>query len=450
MNDRIIKLKQRGRSKPKVKTKKCSGIVRNKSNEKCPKNISENEIYCNHHSYFKNLTDEQIDEIKDGKVKCCRRCGCWHFGDKPKCDICLKQQSLYHKQKKEKEARCKGKRKNDDKGCQNRPINKTNYCKDHQFMVGYTDDQLNNLKKCSDCKRWIYFVDGKTCDNCKERGKGNREKHRENKIICKGNVKGKPCTFEALENGYCGNHQVQAWKIEVEKDESKKVCKDYIRGCKNVLEKIISGKQNKQERCNNCRYKYHYKHYQYGAQKRNLVFEIEKEFFYEFIKNKCEYCGMIGHYGWNGIDRSDNNKGYTMDNIVPCCSMCNKIKRKYTVDEFINFCKNISNNYPTIELHKTNKKTTEYRKYKKSHHKQRSHINFNLSREFYENELLYKCIYCGDKNLNNQIGLDRIDSKGHYDPTNIFPCCKICNTMKNNYDLTKFILKIQKIEKYNT
>lgn len=449
MNERTVKLKQRGRSKPKVKSKRCAGIVRHKHDEQCHKNIGENESYCKYHNYFKYLTGAQINDIKEGKAKCCGRCGSWHFGKRDDCDSCSEQRSLYHKNQKKKAIRCKGFRKNDDQPCQNRPIDETKYCKDHQYMVGYTDYQLANLKKCTGCNRKIYFEEGKTCDDCKERGKDNREKHRNNKIICKGNVKGKPCTFEARKNGYCGNHQVQAWKDDIEKDGSKKVCTDYIRGCKNILDKIINGKPNKHKRCNNCRYKYHYKHYQYGAKKRNLDFEIEKEFFYEFIKNKCEYCGMIDHCGWNGIDRSDNKKGYTINNIVPCCSMCNKMKSKYTINKFIKFCKNISNNYPTIELHNTNKKTTEYEKYKKSHNRQRPHINFNLQKEFYDNQLLYKCIYCGDKNLNSQIGLDRIDSSNNYDSRNVFPCCKICNTMKNNYDLTTFILKIQKIEKYN-
>lgn len=42
-----------------------------------------------------------------------------------------------------------------------------------------------------------------------------------------------------------------------------------------------------------------------------------------------------GAYTYNGIDRVDNNKGYTITNSVPCCKDCNFAKRDMTHDEFI-------------------------------------------------------------------------------------------------------------------
>ena len=73
--------------------------------------------------------------------------------------------------------------------------------------------------------------------------------------------------------------------------------------------------------------------------KSNLPFEIFKI----IIKRPCFYCGvshslvkkdiirnklcssMIVKY--NGIDRVNNNLGYTIRNSVPCCSDCNLAKR---------------------------------------------------------------------------------------------------------------------------
>lgn len=36
----------------------------------------------------------------------------------------------------------------------------------------------------------------------------------------------------------------------------------------------------------------------------------------------CDYCGVSP----SGIDRKDNSKGYTRDNITSCCQRCNSIK----------------------------------------------------------------------------------------------------------------------------
>ena len=40
----------------------------------------------------------------------------------------------------------------------------------------------------------------------------------------------------------------------------------------------------------------------------------------------CHYCrGTLPQYG-SGLDRADNDQGYTPENVVPCCSVCNRVK----------------------------------------------------------------------------------------------------------------------------
>lgn len=43
----------------------------------------------------------------------------------------------------------------------------------------------------------------------------------------------------------------------------------------------------------------------------------------------------------NGIDRRDPNKGYTVENCVPCCEQCNYAKLDYTEDEYVNHCREV-------------------------------------------------------------------------------------------------------------
>ena len=54
----------------------------------------------------------------------------------------------------------------------------------------------------------------------------------------------------------------------------------------------------------------------------------------------CYYCDEI-QLPFNGVDRMGSNKGYTLNNCVPCCSMCNKMKMEFSVDNFDNKCKKI-------------------------------------------------------------------------------------------------------------
>ena len=86
-----------------------------------------------------------------------------------------------------------------------------------------------------------------------------------------------------------------------------------------------------------------------GARARDLEFTLSKEKFKELILSKCTYCGggftnttkenyasknekrVFFH---NGIDRVDNAKGYIEENCVSCCSICNLMKREFTVEEW--------------------------------------------------------------------------------------------------------------------
>lgn len=44
------------------------------------------------------------------------------------------------------------------------------------------------------------------------------------------------------------------------------------------------------------------------------------------LTQKCVYCGDDKRIG---CDRIDNNKGHTMDNVVPCCVECNAARNNY-------------------------------------------------------------------------------------------------------------------------
>lgn len=98
-----------------------------------------------------------------------------------------------------------------------------------------------------------------------------------------------------------------------------------------------------------------YRRYKTDAKRRNLEFNIDKEKFRSLIDSNCFYCGIKpssiqkadnnnGEYIYNGIDRKRNDVGYIEDNVVSCCSICNRMKWMMTDEEFLNKCNEIYSN----------------------------------------------------------------------------------------------------------
>lgn len=69
-------------------------------------------------------------------------------------------------------------------------------------------------------------------------------------------------------------------------------------------------------------------------------------------------------------------------------------------------------------------------------------LEFNLTEDEVAKLLLKNCYYCGEPIAD---GIDRISSSIGYIPTNVVPCCKICNIMKNKFPLDTFLDKVNKI-----
>ena len=83
---------------------------------------------------------------------------------------------------------------------------------------------------------------------------------------------------------------------------------------------------------------------------RNIDFELSENEYGDLTQNNiCHYCGIF--YENIGIDRlySSNDYGekcsYSIDNVVPCCKICNYIKGKKNIDEFEKYCLRVVKNY---------------------------------------------------------------------------------------------------------
>ena len=76
-----------------------------------------------------------------------------------------------------------------------------------------------------------------------------------------------------------------------------------------------------------------YRIYKSNARKKNNEFTLSLEEFTEIVVFPCTYCGESENR--IGIDRIDNEKGYTKENSTSCCKVCNYMKRKMSVKEFL-------------------------------------------------------------------------------------------------------------------
>lgn len=70
--------------------------------------------------------------------------------------------------------------------------------------------------------------------------------------------------------------------------------------------------------------------YKNNARRRNIQFNLKEEDFIKIISDNCYYCGSPQA---NGIDRVDSNKDYILENCVPCCEFCNKMKLDHSIEE---------------------------------------------------------------------------------------------------------------------
>lgn len=86
-------------------------------------------------------------------------------------------------------------------------------------------------------------------------------------------------------------------------------------------------------------YEWLYNRFVKGAQRVNREVSLTYDEFVEFTTlTKCHYCGTDIHWAKHetsekksdayNLDRKNNDVGYTKDNCVVCCFLCNLIKGK--------------------------------------------------------------------------------------------------------------------------
>ena len=72
------------------------------------------------------------------------------------------------------------------------------------------------------------------------------------------------------------------------------------------------------------------------ARRRGIPFSITELEHFAIAMQQCSYCGGKESTSmFNGIDRVDSNGDYTLQNLVPCCKMCNFMKGSMGKQQFL-------------------------------------------------------------------------------------------------------------------
>ncbi|ABT15204.1 Srd anti-sigma factor [Paramecium bursaria Chlorella virus NY2A] len=180
---------------------------------------------------------------------------------------------------------------------------------------------------------------------------------------------------------------------------------------------------------------------QAGARQRGLLFDLVENDVGNITDDPCFYCGEETTLDTrNGLDRLDNDVGYTVGNVVSCCGTCNYMKRCLDPMTFVERCAQVA-------FHNGHEgRTTEYWDIIKGHmyddYKSRMNKDFDLTKEQYYNFHDGDCVYCGRESANGHMnGIDRVNNDIGYTVDNCVSCCGDCNYAKGSSTVEDFIAK---------
>jgi len=389
--------------------------------------------YCNRHQ--RNFLFEQ--KTREGKRMCrffFRGCDAEVKGE-ASCAACRERLST-------KSNACQ------HEGCKFR-VKEPGFCKKHERDKYRLEEQEKGIRYC-DIARGCFTIckDGlASCDECLERAR-QKEKER----------------FE--------QRKKLTVALQATTSSDMRVCV----GCGKDFEKIMTKKNTESLRCESCRTTQkvqdkkrenrernqkeemsnnlarYFKEYINNAARRDKgIFKLTFEEFSTLVNGACYYCAHKVEGEVNGIDRINNDEGYTPTNCVSCCEKCNLMKSFYHPSFFLKKCAIITSGsmpskdfFKQWEIYYSRSCFHNYGTYKRVAETVRN-LPFHITQAQWDRLTRSTCYLCGYQSEKG-IGLDRVDnSKREYTFENVRPCCGACNAMKNTLSLDEFMEKCKTI-----
>lgn len=410
----------------------CRAIVQEgpRKGQSCCFPPDEESGYCGRHLRNK----EYDDGIAAGKKWCrffFRGCSNTCTGDKKSCDTCREKM---HSDK----TLCK------HDGCKHHVNDSTNlYCKKHVRDVYRDEEKAKGIRYCDIARGCIHVCkEGlTTCDTCLEQNRKNdnaRYNARKQLHTVIQQVSS-PSGMQVC--CYCGKDYPSFITQHGKTSISCQACNQ--NQAHQDAKRADRVRNYKQENMRN--QPRHFREYFRNAMKRNVPFLLTPEEFQTFVLQPCHYCGTHIQNESIGIDRTDSAVGYTSDNCVPCCEICNKMKFIYCKEFFLEKCKYMTDGVFPSNFHTTWKEYYMSRPASYSHYAsgaKKRNIAFHLSKEEWNLLMTQACYIC---KYTGNIGIDRMDNSTGYTKENCKPCCSSCNHMKWDLPLSIVFVKAKQI-----
>lgn len=322
------------------------------------------------------------------------------------------------------------------------------YCKKHERDVYYDEEKEKGIRYC-DIARGCFTIlelNSSKCNECLSKANSSEKK----RIQIRQELHTALEKVQTILNQVCVSCGKDFEKYVTRYNHPSKICKHCSEIQQHQDEKRKDRTRNyKVERYQNI--PQYYKDYILSASKRGYCMELQFDDFKILVVSPCYYCKSQKENELNGIDRVDNSKGYTKENCVACCEVCNRMKLIYHPDFFITKCKLISKSievpidfFTTWKEHYGRNTKQNYKTFKHGAEIKRN-IAVKISEEEWCTLIKQPCYYCGYTHTNG-IGLDRVDNSiREYSLSNVKPCCGSCNLMKGELSYQDFLDKTKQI-----
>ena len=197
------------------------------------------------------------------------------------------------------------------------------------YYAKFYSDPANIAKKRAAALAWSRSAKGKksmrayqSTPHCKARRKAymaayqKTQQYKEVRGAYQKEYRNTPKAKAALRRYY----KSSGYKKSLKKYQESESCKQHAKAWKNSL-------------------RGHWHSYRSGAKIRGIPFLLTFEQFSSFWQKPCHYSGHT--IATIGLDRIDSSKGYSIDNVVPCCQACNVAKLRMSPEDYLAHCKEV-------------------------------------------------------------------------------------------------------------